>query len=483
MLRTLFFKGLRIGLVGLVALGLLGTIGYANVRHVMSINFRALYQGYALPPSVILNFYLSEFGPSTVILSLIGYVAGIVRFRENRPAVTFLAALGPMSMLFWVFGAQQVNPQSNLHFVPTVFGGIAIGFAVACYSKPVWRRLAVASMTGLLLLNFVVALCNVTAVESRPWLRRWLADPQRPMQRPDCPAVAGVVDYLRSNAAPSDIILVFASSGVMNEDLLRHADLQLHERDETRLNVLPTPQIDSRDYYPLECLLFAKYVVLAHPFQSQLPYVALDQQRVASVGYDMFAEKWEIADDFKALPKTFLLQGGVKIQIYERIRPTSPATALRTLLKMEAAVGHRPGTQLSWIFLNGSQFGHTFLPEARYFSRIGFQGKEPRAANMLCIDRVPRQGEVRGKICLPEQGCLGARVILSALATDGKSTPMGETTIRSTAERRDFSLAYTIPDSSRLVLTLAAVDENDASLKSGSIQVHALQVIPVGEKP
>jgi len=333
-----------------------------------------------------------------------------------------------------------------------------------------------------MLLNFFAALGNVHAVECRPGFRDWLSGHQSPAKRSDYAAVASLVDYLRCAATPQDIILVFASSGAMNEDLLRHADSQLHACDGPRLSVFASPQIDSRDYYPLECLLFAKYVVVAHPFQRQV-YIPVDQQKVCRVGYDALVEKWEIAGDFEPMPKTFLLDGGVTAQVYRRIRPTSAATAVRTLQRMEAYVGRRPGTQVSWMFLNGERFGHSLYPEIEYFSDLGFRSKEPRAPAMVCIDHVPRRGELQGRLDLPDPRCPGARVILSALAPDGTVTSLGAATLRRTESQWDFRLPFSIGDADHLLLTLATLDDRDVSREGVAVWVKGLKAVAAGEGP
>jgi hypothetical protein len=69
-----------------------------------------------------------------------------------------------------------------------------------------------------------------------------------------------------------------------------------------RLNILYTPVTDSGDYYPLENLLKAQYVVVATPFQHHL---RTEEQDVVKVGVDIFAQNWEFARDFTRLSEQF----------------------------------------------------------------------------------------------------------------------------------------------------------------------------------
>jgi hypothetical protein len=70
------------------------------------------------------------------------------------------------------------------------------------------------------------------------------------------------------------------------------------------LNFLTPPQIDSRDSWPLEMLLQAQYVVIAHPVQHHL---ALEKQLLVKLVYDLFIDDQLVARDFVGLPVTFAL--------------------------------------------------------------------------------------------------------------------------------------------------------------------------------
>jgi hypothetical protein len=106
------------------------------------------------------------------------------------------------------------------------------------------------------------------------------------------------------------------------------------------------PVVDSKDSFPVETLLGCQYILI--PSENQY-FVAPQGQKILASVKACFDEKWPLAQDFKELPQTFALDRGLKVTVYERIRPSSAATAALTLTKMKAFVGEEPGSQPMWI--------------------------------------------------------------------------------------------------------------------------------------
>jgi hypothetical protein len=165
-----------------------------------------------------------------------------------------------------------------------------------------------------------------------------------PLERHDIPEITRLVQELRTIASPEDPILVAASSGILNDDILRHADSSLGQPSSDpwwitagnpRLNIVRPSQVDSRDFISLLPLLLMKYVVVASPFQHHL---AVEEQDVVKVVHDAFLDEWELARDFNRLPVLFALDKGVDVFIFERKRPTSLKVAVMTLARMRSRV-------------------------------------------------------------------------------------------------------------------------------------------------
>ena len=85
---------------------------------------------------------------------------------------------------------------------------------------------------------------------------------------------------------------------------------------------------------------------------------------------DGFTQNWDFAQDFKRLPMQFTFENGVKVSIYERIRPTSLATAVRTLDAMQRQIGTRPGSQQNWIVLSQWLYNTTVRQNSDYTYRL-----------------------------------------------------------------------------------------------------------------
>ena len=143
---------------------------------------------------------------------------------------------------------------------------------------------------------------------------------------------------------------------------MRAAERILYGYKQDILLLLGAPQVDSQDFYPLERLLQAQYVVVPNPLPdydrdfTKVPAVGewlpLKESDVVKVVLDAFEQNWQIAQDFKRLPVKFTLADGASVNIYQRIRPTSLQIAMQTLTAMQKQIGKRPGGQLDWMSLS-----------------------------------------------------------------------------------------------------------------------------------
>lgn len=103
--------------------------------------------------------------------------------------------------------------------------------------------------------------------------------------------------------------------------------------------------------------------------------------------FDAFIQNWEIAQDFKQLPVEFVLDKGVKVCIYQRIRPTSLETSVRTLSAMQQRIGERPSGQSDWMTLSQS------LPITAISKNSGDRNSTPRQVkSLLYLGSLSRKG-------------------------------------------------------------------------------------------
>ena len=110
------------------------TVGRGS-RHVTGIDWSTLYASFIDPPAMTMSFFIREYGWGVLLVVAIGYVAGLVRFLCQPPAIAFSAMYGASIVLIWLFAARQRNITFNLHFLIATAGGVILAFWAA------WRRL------------------------------------------------------------------------------------------------------------------------------------------------------------------------------------------------------------------------------------------------------------------------------------------------------------------------------------------------------
>jgi hypothetical protein len=237
-----------------------------------------------------------------------------------------------------------------------------------------------------------------------------------------------LVEYLRAEAGPHDPIYVAASSHILSDDLVWHVDRSLNEAvlsygssDFWRnhgLNVLHwVPFFDSNGRYPLPELLRARFVVIAVPFQHNLPR---DEQDVIAVAAQAFTDEWPFSRDFRRLPATFTLADGVNVSVYRRMRPTSRPTALDTLRRMQRAVGERPGAQPAWIPLGLPS--DTFVEDGPADAwTLAWHLPEEGGSRAFLLEKPAGGGEIRlaGTFYAGAEECLPTSARLSVLDPEG----------------------------------------------------------------
>jgi hypothetical protein len=211
----------------------------------------------------------------------------------------------------------------------------------------------------------------------------------------------------------------------MNDDLLRNAESSLH--GESRLDIVRSPQIDSRDYYPLEQLLEAKYILVSEPYQYILNNP--DEQKVSRVVFDAFIQDWEFSQDFTRLPRSFQLSNGVVLNVYQRIRPTSIETALRTFDRMLAYIDRRPGQQPDWIILaRPDMLNWSTTGDSKYHLEFVANNRDTisQPVSWLYADKIAGEFVVQLNISSLQKNCPSARLALKTADSSGNPTQLTE---------------------------------------------------------
>jgi hypothetical protein len=406
--KKLLGEWLRLFLAGIVLLIIFFIFVRPFLIRLLTNNYSSLYSSYLSSINTTLLFFVQEYGPIIWGIAAIGFVAAFITGIFDRRKSIFLALLAVYSVLQWAFIVRITSIHYALQVLfPIVVGWI--GLALVLIRKfNGWKRAGlIAIASGLLLVNFITCLFSSFLVP--PQMYQFLASQYRPLIRGDYDNVVGLVEYLRNLQGPHDSIYVVDSSVLMNYDLLQKAEIRIFGTSNSKLGFLVPPQVDSRDYYPLEQLIQSRYVIYSTPFQHHLDP---EQQKVVKFVFDAFQQKSEIAQDFSELPQTFQLEGGVTLHIYQRIRPTSLETSVRTLDSMLKFIPQKPGGQLDWMVMdqNPGDFIRT-TGNNLYKFQISSEGLKT-GKTFLMAEPASHPGNLQGDISYNNSQCPGANLTL-----------------------------------------------------------------------
>jgi hypothetical protein len=466
---------LELVIMGVATGGTLLILGPAFVKHVFANNYYELYRSYLIPPIDEFWWFLDRFGSGIWLISLCGWLLAL-RFRAaSRGPACFVLLFGFLSLLLWVFVVRQRGVQYDFHVTNVVVLGLA-ALGVADSERAHggrWRagRLALwAGAAAALGLNMFLAFSSrrvLLPAQTRTrqlFAARYSFSP--PLVRSDYDEVLRLLDYMHSVADSGGSIYVGGSSRVMNYDIMAHAERDHRQPGQTALAFLEGPQVDSRDWYPLEELIRAQFVIITTPFQH---HMAPSEQQVVRVVDVAFTEGWEIARDFVPLPVRFHLAESAEATVFGRMRPTSPATALRTFDEERFFLSeHPPGTQGDWIGLTGGVKTIHYPPDGR---RVTFGGATTRQI-LLYVGAADWHGKrFTAKVHFATPLAAPVRLTLSAVDAAGNrhpyDAPMTEMVLPvPTSADATVSMQTPLPDPAcpRLLLTLES--QNGAPLPS-----------------
>ncbi len=470
--RNLYDNLVRICLTGVATLLALAVLGWPFLYNALTRDY-GVHASYVRSFAQNLRFYTSEHGWAAWMLAGLGLAAGVKARVLARPAATFIALFGSVSLLQWLCTVRQLGTQYTLNFTLVVVLGLtALGWTTWVMSLGTMRTLAASASVVYLVVNFVIGLTPVDLLRDRP-LRPLFSAKYPPLVRTDYGEIVRLIRYLRAVASHKEPTYVAASSYDVNWDLLRNAERTLYGRDESILNVLVTQEVDSRDSYPLERLLQAQYVLVATPFQHHL---RAEQQHLVKVALIAFTENWEIAQDFTRLPEQFHLANGSVVNIYQRTRATSLKTALRTLEAMQNFMGPRPRGQLDWMVLNdssGSSVDKAGDGTFRIRTRMGHDNGSPMTS-FLYLGMLPEHITTAGVLTLEDGRCSDIRLALSALTPEARVVDSVESTYHPTGTAA-FSLKSNTTGAAYLLLSVSSASGGEPD-HSCSLRIDHLTV-------
>ncbi len=479
----------RIGAIALVSVVTIALLGKHFLLRVLHNDFTSLYASFEVPLTQALQFYGISFGWVAWLLAALGFAIGLKTRVLVRPAATFVILFYGMLCLVWVVKVRQLTVHYTLHFTPLVILGLtAFGWTVWRTLTRSRRRIGLGLFVAYLSINALMGLAPVGFLDQtllRPTrfgmtilpetigapLSKLFAANNPPMRRSDYAEVARLVADLRSKTSHGEPIYLGESSSIINPTLLMSAEMILHHQKS--LNFLSLQDVDSRDSYPLKEFLQADYIAVATPFQYNIR--PEDQDVVRLVG-QVFAENWQIAQDFKPLPETYQLENQVKINLYQRQRSTSLNTAIATFEKMKAFMGDpRPGGQLDWIVT--SRVPGYYLWGMNGVYNLKTNPLQPtRSSAFLYINPLPRSSaQLTGQILYDDRQCPGIEIKLKGV--DRTAQTLQTAKLDSVpAAASNFSLSIPTQNADYLLLELNSKSATPEDLKRCTITASSLRV-------
>ena len=522
--QSLLATTIRLILIAAIAFATLITIAPDFTYKALTMNYRTLYQSWSFPVGDMVNLYASFYGWGTWLLVVIGFSASILTRTVPLPTITLIGLWGIFSLIVWIGILRYANVFYSIQVTPLVIIGLAT-FLWTTWSRLVGRvRTVMLSVAGCYLIgNLVLGLTPIATITQA--FHPLFAISLPPLVRTDYDEVVRLVNALRQLAPHNEPIYVVGYQRLqLSPSVISAAERVVYGREGRILNILPAPQVDSRDQYPLETLLQAQYVVVPNPLAeypndlTKVPIVGewLPNKEigVVRVVFEAFTQNWEIVGDFQRLPVQFKLENGSVVSLYQRIRPTSVSTAVRTLSTIQQYIGERPGGQRNWMALNqpleqsfaNRNLNNTYRLVAYKEERDGITQSIPNPSSLLpattpvqattelpnliqdtsstselgqsflYLGSLPNDAEVIGKVTFLDNPCVRLSLRLAMFNQDGKIVGSTESDY-SPDNSSSFRLSIHGKDPVYLLLNVVGYD-NQNTLNSCTLVINSLKVSP-----
>jgi len=506
--RNLIEYGVRIGLISAIAISTVMAVAWQFTYRARMSDYGTLYKSWNLPLGEITSLYASYYGWGTWLLVAIGFSASILTCAVALPAISFMALSGVFSLIAWLVVLRYANVFYSVHITPLVIVGLfALIWTTWISVKGKLRTLILGVVGCYLVSNLVISLAPVGNLSQ--FFHPLFAVNMPPLVRTDYDEVVRLVKYLRQLTPKKEPIFVVGNQRLqLDSSLVRGVEILLYGHDGRILRLLPVPKVDSRDTYPLESLLKAQYVVVPNSLPSypsggvlqdtnKFPVVGewlTDKELdVVTVVFDAFTQNQEIAQDFRRLPVQFTLEQGTVVSIYQRIRPTSLDTAVRTLNTIVQRTGERPGGQVDWLVVNPhsnysvvkKNLNNTYKlvsrPSDRLLKSVSKElgqlqrdRTEGRGTSFLYLGSLPENAQVTGGVISLSEPCVSSSIRLSTLNKDGQI-------LSSSAAKyvpndlRKFAVSISGKNSSYLLLDILSYDKKNL-VDFCNIEINSLTV-------
>ncbi len=377
-IRNVISKGFQSYTIIFTCLFTLENTAPVFTNQALDTNYNNLYSSWSLPILTITRHYIELLGIVPWLLAISGFISiygNSYLNHQQQKKVNIVIFSGVISLGIWLVKLRYGNIFYLLHVIPFVVVGMTLLLANIEYQfNQKWRSFLVSIILSFLAANLVMGFTDIG--DSKQHLRSGFALGVPPIVRDDYDEVVRLIGYLRSIATKQEPIYVVGYQRLhLSPSLINSGEKFLYGRDQQILNVLSLPQADSQDYYPLEQLIQAEYVVMPSNlgeylgdfanFPANGEWLPPTEYDVVKVAFYAFVQNWLITQDFKELPTKFQLQGDTNVKIYQRIRPTSLKNIIKTVAAIQGEIPELPGSQLPWISISDWLYSTTVFADSK----------------------------------------------------------------------------------------------------------------------
>ncbi len=326
--------------------GLVGVymLSFPMPLRIATTDYSGLYSAYQSGTTYLsaaainIESVVQRFGVAQVILSFACFVAALF-FASMRRRALYLFLPG-LAALFNFSRVQTMNEHHMLLlFIALVVTPFFFARELAASLLPRaatwgWTVLAVAVLVGCL--NFQSVFLSPPLFGSTAVAPLFSQPPLQPIQRGDLTEIENLLRFFADKLdnppgqPPVNKVYLLSSSTFFNSSLLASAAFQLGESLPGVYDLCNTRDVDRRDGFP-DDLATVAMVVVADPIQTHLD----KGQNVVTVPAGMFLSGQGIAQAFARDPRTFQLDQGVRLLVFNRIRPSTP----EEMAQLRAATG------------------------------------------------------------------------------------------------------------------------------------------------
>lgn len=470
-LRNLTRYGILIGLVAISSVVTLIILAPEFTKQILTTNFRSLYASYEQDSFAVFQYLGLVYGWLIWFLAILGISAGIVTRILIRPAIYLIVIFGILSIIQWILLSKQMGAHYTTHFSFVIVLGISsLLWTIWLTIRNKLRLFILGALMIILIMNLLSQLTtNLEGILNNSF-RPLFGGNHHPLVRKDYDTMVQLIDYLRNISQDKQAVYVAASSMILNHSTIIEGERQLYGRENAILNILPHSDVDSRDFYPIQQLLEADYIIIANPFQHHLPPQEQDVMRVI---VDAFTDNSELAQDFERLPEQFVLENNVIVSIFRRSRLSSPETALHNLKTMQEQIQPMPGSSYYWMSY-GTQPQHKIWFNGDRTVNIKATFKmEP--ASFLYFGPLPQLANVSGIV--KSSTCSGFKQFSIRLATLNKKGDVikSKELIYASKDSNNFSLPIEPLNAAYLRFDLVGHNKTD-NISSCSVHIENLGV-------